>query len=56
MSQFRSGDTVVVKQGIHAGKELKVLEIKGAILLLEDNDGHTTELYSDQVHKRMLFG
>ena len=56
MAQFRSGDTVTVKQGIHAGRQLKVVEVKGAVVLLEDVDGHTTELYTDQVQKQMLFG
>lgn len=56
MPIYRSGDTVTVKEGFHAGKNLKVVEVKGSILLLEDTDGFTTELYIDQVQKRMLFG
>jgi hypothetical protein len=53
---FKSGDVVTVKEGLHAGKLLKVVEVKGAILLLEDTDGFTTELYTTQVRKDMLFG
>ena len=56
MPIYRSGDTVIVKEGFHAGKELKVVEIRGSVLLLEDTDGFTTELYADQVQKQMLFG
>lgn len=56
MAQFRSGDTVTVKEGLHQGKKLKVVEVKGSVLLLEDYDGYTTELFTDQVHKGMLFG
>lgn len=56
MPIYRSGDLVKVKQGFHAGKELKVVEVKGSVLLLEDKDGFTTELYADQVQKQMLFG
>ena len=56
MSQFRSGDTVVVKEGLHQGKKLKVVEVKGSVLLLEDFDGQTTELFQSQVRKGMLLG
>ena len=56
MPIYRSGDLVKVKQGFHAGKELKVVEVKGSILILEDKDGAITELYADQVQKQMLFG
>jgi ribosomal protein L24 len=56
MPIYRSGDLVKVKQGFHAGKELKVVEVKGSILILEDREGVTTELYADQVQKQMLFG
>jgi hypothetical protein len=56
MPIYRSGDLVKVKQGFYAGKEMKVLEVKGSILLLEDREGSTTELYADQVQKQMLFG
>lgn len=56
MNQYRSGDTVVVKEGLHQGKELKVVEVKGSVLLLEDFDGYTTELFTNQVHKGMLLG
>ena len=56
MSQFRSGETVVVKEGLHQGKKLKVVKVKGSVLLLEDVDGQTTELYQSQVRKGMLLG
>ena len=56
MSQYRSGDTVVVKEGLHQGKKLKVVEVQGSVLLLEDFDGQTTELFQSQVHKGMLLG
>ena len=54
MNQYRSGDTVVVKEGLHQGKKLKVVEVKGSVLLLEDFDGQTTELFQSQVRKGML--
>lgn len=56
MSQFKSGETVVVKEGLHQGKKLRVVEVKGSVLLLEDFDGQTTELFSNQVRKGMLLG
>ena len=56
MPHYRSGDIVKVKEGIHAGKELKVLEIKGSVLMLEGSDGTVTELFVNQVQKQMLFG
>jgi ribosomal protein L24 len=56
MPIYRSGDIVRVKEGIHAGKEFKVLEIKGSVLMLEGSDGNVTELFVNQVQKQMLFG
>jgi len=56
MPVYRSGDLVKVKQGFHAGKELKVVEVKGSILILEDKEGSVTELYVDQEKKQLLFG
>ena len=53
---FKSGDVVQIKEGINTGKTVKVLEVKGAVLLLEDSSGHVMELYSNQVQKQMLFG
>ena len=54
--KFNSGDVVKVREGINAGKTMKVLEVNGPILLLEDSEGSVTELYSTQVQKQMLFG
>lgn len=56
MPQFKSGETVTVKEGLHQGKNLRVVEVKGSVLLLEDFDGQTTELFSNQVRKGMLLG
>jgi ribosomal protein L19 len=56
MPQFKSGETVIVKEGLHQGKKLRVVEVKGSVLLLEDFDGQTTELFQNQVRKGMLLG
>ena len=56
MPIYRSGDLVKVKQGFYAGKQMKVVEVKGSVLILEDKEGSVTELYADQVQKHMLFG
>ena len=56
MPIYRSGDLVKVKQGFYAGKQMKVVEVKGSVLILEDKEGSVTELYADQVQKKMLFG
>lgn len=56
MPIYRSGDTVTVKEGHLRGQNLKVIEVKGSVLLLEDAEGVTTELFVNQVQKQMLFG
>ena len=56
MPIYRSGDLVKVKSGFYSGKEMKVVEVKGSVLILEDKEGSVTELYADQVQKQMLFG
>ena len=56
MPIYRSGDLVKVKEGHHSGSQLKVVEVKGSVLILEDRDGSIVELYADQVQKQMLFG
>lgn len=56
MPIYRSGDTVTVKEGKFAGQQLKVVEVKGSVLLLEDASGSITELFVNQVQKQMLFG
>lgn len=56
MPIYRSGDTVTVKEGHLRGQQLKVVEVKGSVLLLENTEGVTTELFVNQVQKQMLFG
>lgn len=56
MPIYRSGDTVTVKEGHLRGQQLKVVEVKGSVLLLEDASGSVTELFVNQVQKQMLFG
>lgn len=56
MPIYRSGDTVTVKEGTLRGQHLKIVEVKGSVLLLEDSNGITTELFVNQVQKQMLFG
>tara|TARA_R100000951_G_scaffold36373_1_gene31134 strand:- start:1285 stop:1455 length:171 start_codon:yes stop_codon:yes gene_type:complete len=56
MPIYRSGDAVTVKEGHLRGQHLTVVDIKGSVLLLEDAEGVTTELFIDQVQKQMLFG
>lgn len=56
MPIYRSGDTVTVKEGQLKGQHLKVVEVKGSVLLLEDASGTVTELFVNQVQKQMLFG
>lgn len=54
--KFNSGDVVKVREGINTGKLMKVVEVNGPVLLLEDATGTVIELYSTQVQKQMLFG
>ena len=56
MPIYQSGDTVTVKEGHLRGQNLKVVEVKGSVLLLEDSNGTVTELFVNQVQKQMLFG
>lgn len=56
MPIYRSGDTVMVKEGHLRGQQLRVVEVKGSVLLLEDSNGAVTELFVNQVQKQMLFG
>ncbi len=56
MPIYRSGDTVTVKEGYLRGQNLKVVEVKGSVLLLEDAEGVTTELFIKQGQRQMLFG
>jgi len=40
MPIYRSGDTVTVKEGHLRGQNLKVVEVKGSVLLLEGLPSH----------------
>lgn len=56
MITFNPGDWVTVVEGYHSGTSLQVVEVKGAVLILEGRNGEITELYPSQVRKQMLFG
>ena len=54
--KFSSGDIVKVKEHPTLKESCKVLEVRGAVLLIEDSQGKTYEVFGYQCHKQMLFG
>ncbi len=54
--KFKPGDTVKVLDSRISLTLCKVVEIKGAIVLIEDASGAIHEVFAEQLHKQLLFG
>lgn len=53
---FKPGDTVELLETRYSMGPCTVVEIKGAVLIVEDANGNLHEMFSSQVRKQMLFG
>jgi len=54
--KFKPGDTVKVLDSRISLTLCKVVEVKGATVLIEDASGAIYEVFAEQLHKQLLFG